>query len=189
MESILRNGQKLNLLVKALLELSDMESSTYRLKLQRVNVAGMLEEVAGMVAFKQKDSGPVIEIGNMPSFEVMGDVSRILQIFQCFMDFCVHDECKKIVVDMQISEGENTAGIRISNTDDPIDITQVRSMFSAESSDLVVDNIQRPVAALGLAIAASLIIKHEGNVEVQANDDDGLTFEISFSAAPEQDSA
>lgn len=178
-DTILRNGHLLNAIVNQLIELSDLESSKFKLTLQKVNIQELVLEVGGVIKFKLPYLD--IEVGNLTYFEILGDVGHLQKVFSNIIHFCGDEEHSKVFVDMDVNG--SSATISIGGTNTSLDAAKLDGFFNMEHEDVTPSGHERPDVSLGLAVAASLVRRHKGAVRAETNQHGGVSICIDFKSA------
>ncbi|WNO08792.1 HAMP domain-containing sensor histidine kinase [Teredinibacter sp. KSP-S5-2] len=188
-EVIFNNGKALHLLVNELLELADVESSDFELHKQQVNIADVVREAVELFCVSELPDGVDVELECDMPFFIVGDVGRVLQAFRNLLTYCVHKDCSKMFVTLSVIDDGHWAELEIGNDHDVMQVETVRGMLSVDSRRIAEGDPERPVAALGLAIANNLIQKHGGQLKVESNTPGGLSFHVLFPSTVHSGSA
>ncbi len=170
LDSILRNGQLLGSIVNQLLELADLESSTFKLNLQQIDLTELVLEVAHSI--KLTFSDVEVEFSRLEKCKIDADVGHLQQAIKNILDFCVHSASKKITVEVFASADGESAFIEVGGSNVSLDISMLERFFELEHSEVTPVGQSKPDAVLGLAVASALVKKHRG--VIQAKLDDGV---------------
>ena len=81
LQIILKNASRMNRLTEDLLALASVESGDYKLRLQKVQAARLVEEAVASLAGLVLDSDLTLEVGETTEESVMADLDALSQVF------------------------------------------------------------------------------------------------------------
>ena len=81
LQIILKNAARMNRLTEDLLALASVESGDYKLRLQKIQAARLVEEAVGSLAGLVLDSAAVLEVAETTEDSVMADLDALSQVF------------------------------------------------------------------------------------------------------------
>lgn len=168
---ILRSVSKMDMLAKALLELSRIETRPHLP--QRIETRKMVEEIAGTLRYQADQRGIDINLLDLP--DIVGDSVRINQVFTNLIDNAIKymkaNGEKRI--DVGFEEDAETFNFFVRDTGPgirPEDQSKVFRLFTR----LVTGTV--PGDGVGLAAVRKIVEKHGGRIWVESVLGEGSTF-------------
>lgn len=176
---ILQSVAKMDMLARALLELSRIETRPHMPT--RIDTRNMLNDIVGSLQYQISDRGIAVSIGDLPS--IYGDSLRINQVFTNLIDNAIKymkpEGDKRIHVGCEEHEGfyhffvrDTGPGIR------PEDQQKVFRLFAR----LVTQKV--PGDGVGLAAVKKIVEKHGGRIWLESTVGVGSTFWFSVPKPP-----
>ncbi|NTW71969.1 MAG: cell wall metabolism sensor histidine kinase WalK [Eubacteriaceae bacterium] len=177
---ISRESEKMSKMTQDLLDLSLMESGSYKLTTDRFNYIELIKDVYQRFLDRKKQACVtfILEIPNEDEFMVMGDVFRIEQVLNNLINnaFNYVSDCGKIV--MRVTpDPDGWIKTEVSNTGSGI--SQEDLPFLWESFFKSHKEKGKKGAGLGLSIAKNIINLHNGKYDVK-NIKDGVVFSFDL---------
>ncbi len=181
---IVREVDRLNRLVKDLLDLSRIESGAVQLQREEVDLSELLPAAAESFETQVHEAGVTLQVDleeNLP--EVRADPDRIYQVMVNLISNALRFNREGGVI--RVSAARRESGVRIAVQDSG------RGIPAAELPYIWERFYRADVArarddggtGLGLAIVRSIIEKHGGAVAVESEQDKGSTFSFVLPAA------
>jgi signal transduction histidine kinase len=172
---ILQGVKKMDMLAKALLELSRIETRPHMP--QHIDTPKMISDILGSLQFQISQRGIAVEVGDLPP--VMGDPVRLNQVFANLIDNAIKymkaEGDKRIEVGCSAAEDfyqfyvrDTGPGIR------PEDQQKIFRLFTR----LVTNTI--PGDGVGLAAVRKIVEKHGGKIWIESTLGEGSTFWVSI---------
>lgn len=177
---ILHEGQRLQNLIKDLLDLSKIEREHFSIEWQKVSLSKLLD--AALLIFREKVDSKKITIERQPGDEgwALGDPYRIRQIMINLITNAISytPEYGRIII--SIKETMNQSRFIISDTGIGIEKDQIPRIFERFYRVDKARSRDSGGTGLGLAIVKHLVEVHEGNIDVESEPGKGTKFTISF---------
>jgi len=172
---IIDETEKMDRLVKELLELSDMESGETNLNLENIDLSSLLDEILYKYNKIFKDNQIIITTNKNDIIDVKADKNKIEEVITNFINNALRHIDEKKELKISISEYENK--IRLSVYNSGINIPE-ESIEEIWTSFYKVDqgrNRESGSTGLGLYIVKVIMDRHNGNYGVN-NLIDGVEF-------------
>lgn len=177
---ISRESEKMSKMTQDLLDLSQMESGSYKLSTDRFNYIELIKEVYQKFLERKKQACVAFELELPGENEllVMGDVFRIEQVLNNLINnaFNYVSDCGKIVVRVTLGQ-DKWIKTEVSNTGSGISEADLpylwESFFKSHKEN------GKKGAGLGLSITKNIINLHNGKYEVR-NTKDGVVFSFDL---------
>lgn len=178
LEIIWRESDRLQDLVRDLLELSRIETYNFQLDLQRIDLSEIGAETERLLRKKAADKSIQFNVSSEKNTEMVGDATRIKQILINLLTNAIAYTPEGGEVALHIYEEEASIVCRVSDTGIGIEKQDLPRIFErfyrvdkARSRDL-------GGTGLGLAIVKHLLEAHDGTIEVESAPNIGTTFTI-----------
>jgi two-component system phosphate regulon sensor histidine kinase PhoR len=172
---------RLSLLVDQILQAASLEKGALQLKIQKINLELMLQEVMSPMEVQAKHAGGQIRfIPPSQSIEIEGDKLHLIQVFRNLLDNSLKYCTEKPDIQMTIEQKNSSVVIKIQ--DNGIGI-------SKENLDRIFDPMFRVHTGnihdvkgfgLGLSYVKGIIEKHKGNIKVQSQLGKGSIFTVEL---------
>ena len=188
LDIILKQSDRLNLILDDLLQLSQLESGQVLFKHEPVNLAALIDRTLAVIQPLAEKKGHQITVAIEPSLPlVMGDEDRLSQVFSNLLDNAVKytPDQGTIMIEAHVSPGGSAgrviaitvadSGIGIPEADRPRVFERFYRVDKARSREL-------GGTGLGLAIVKHIVEGHEGRVWVEANHPHGSRFVVRLPA-------
>lgn len=163
-----QRAKSLESLLNDFYELSLMDSLDYELKLEKINISRMLQEVLAekYVDFVNRDLQPEIEISS-ENMHVIAEEKSLERVIENLLGNAV----KHAKADLKISleAEENMALLKISNTAMNLTQEDVKNIF--DRFYMADKTRSGKGTGLGLSIAKGLVEKMNGSMTAELNDD------------------
>lgn len=173
---IIDETEKMNKLVKDLLNLSQIESGHISLDIEEFNLIGTVEEVVNKYGPILNDRG--IDLAINKEFNkamVKGDTSKIEQVISNFINNAINhvDEVKSLSIDIALSGDRVRVGV--FNTGDRIPKDEIEKIWQSFYKVDKARTRKYGGTGLGLSIVKGILDLHGGKYGV-VNRDDGVEF-------------
>ena len=194
LEIIMKQSNRLNLILDDLLQLSQIESGQLLFRQEPVDLRALLERTVAVIKplADKKQHEIVLSLPDEFPF-VQGDEERLVQVFINLLDNAVKytPDHGRITVDTRIPErgrpGPNTATVDVIVTDSGIGIPEADRPRVFERFYRVDKARSRELGGtgLGLAIVKHIVEAHGGQVWVEGNSPRGSRFVVRLPARQE----
>lgn len=183
MSVIVKESERLSLIVEELLDFSRMQSGRMTMRMERMDVLAELMEAAFMYKEKAKREGIEL-IFNEPEElpYIMGDKNRIKQVFVNIIDNAIKysDSGGTVRIEAFVRDGMvcivvADTGIGISKNE----VAHVKEKFYKAKSN-------RRGSGIGLAVADEIIHMHGGTLDIGSEENVGTVVGISLPAAKKE---
>ena len=180
LDIILKESDRLQSLIKDLLELSKIEKQGFELALEEVEVAGLIEDVMPILREKAKPK----EISLQSDFESRGlaevDSYRLKQVFINLISNAIVYTPKGGNVWITLEEDQDKVYIRVKDNGMGISPEELPRIFERFYRVDKARSRNSGGTGLGLAIVKHIIEAHEGDIEVESELNQGTTFTVSL---------
>ncbi|MHB8916988.1 MAG: sensor histidine kinase, partial [Desulfocucumaceae bacterium] len=164
-------------LVDDLLDLRRLESGMISMRMDRADISGMIESVAGQINQAQSEKKVTVAV-DLPGEKLMarGDPDRLRQVLINFVDNAVRFSPEN--GEVKVSGERDGENVRVLVTDQGPGLT-------GEEKKLVWDRFYRADSSragrdsgsgMGLAIARQIIELHGGKIGIESSQGQGSTF-------------
>lgn len=173
------NSELILNLLEGIMDISEAEAGTLRLKKEQVSSYALIEDVQGLYCFVAEEKNIKIQINHLKDFTIKGDRTRLIQALSN-------------LVDNAIKYSKEFSTIRIvSQTDQEFGFLKVIDEgvgISEQELPKIWDRLYRTDTSrssrglgLGLSLVKAIINAHGGTVEASSNNSGvGSTFTIKF---------
>jgi heavy metal sensor kinase len=168
--------------LNSLMDISEAETGTMRLKLEKLNLSGLLAEVAELYQYVADEKHVSISVNGSPDMVITGDRSRIRQVFANLLDNAIK---------------YNSAGGRViirarqDLTRTIVTFEDTGAGIPTEDLGKIWDRLYRgdqsrsqPGLGLGLSLVKAVVHAHHGRIEVQNAPGQGAVFTLSLPLSP-----
>jgi len=178
---IYANVQRLQRLIRDLLDLAQIESKRMKLSFKSVNLSEVIEKVVEELVPEAATNGVKMSVAPLPHLSmVLGDQDRIFQILNNLVHNAIKYTGREGTVTIAMEPPENQqVQICIADTGCGIAPKELKNIFQpfyriASSSS------QNPGVGLGLALTHELISLHHGKIRVESVPGKGSRFFVSL---------
>lgn len=169
-------------LLNSLMDVSEAETGTMRLKPEPLNVSKMLSEVAELYQYVAEEKQVSISIDDGAALVISADRNRMRQVFANLMDNAIK---------YNFSGGQVTIRTRQEPMRAVVTFEDTGMAIAPEDIGKIWDRLYRgdksrsqPGLGLGLSLVKAVIHAHHGTVEVQSAAGKGSVFTLSLPVGP-----
>ena len=182
---ICRNAARMNRLTEDLLALARIESGEYKLRLQPVAAAALLDEAASLFTGSLRATDIRLEVNLHTEARVRADMDAILQVFTNLLE----NAGKYGGAGKRIAMGARLAGDAVE-----FFVQDFGAGIASEHLDRIFERFYRVDkgrskdsggTGLGLAIAKHIVLAHGGSIRVESELNHGSTFLFTLPLAEE----
>jgi signal transduction histidine kinase len=176
--SNIEESDRLLALLNALMDVSEAESGSLRLQLEKVLLREVVDEVVELYEYSAEDAQVRVLVNSSSDIAVAADRTRLRQVLANLLDNAIKYSSpgSKVTIDLQ-QAGDRAV---VSFTDEGAGIAR-------EEIAKVWDRLYRsdksrsqPGLGVGLSLVRAVVHAHKGEVEVQSTLGKGSVFTISF---------
>ncbi|WP_095613704.1 sensor histidine kinase [Bifidobacterium italicum] len=185
MENILRQTHRLSDFISFLLDMSRVEAGASSLELERLNVAGLIDETVGPLEYADAGHGHTIEQRIPDDLVVEGDEARLRQLLtNIIANALKHSrDDTAVLVEAHAGERGETVIINVVNFGSDIPKEVRNDIFRRFVKGTSGPGTESGGTGLGLSIARWAAKLHGGTVQV-VDDPRGVDFEITLPVRP-----
>ncbi|TPM89487.1 ATP-binding protein [Mesorhizobium sp. B2-1-5] len=177
-EFIQRAAREMDRLVRDLLDLSSLESGSFAVECQPVDLLEVIEEARESFDFSAEGRNLAVDFGVMPNIPaVMADRSRLLQVVGNLLSNALKFTPDQGSISVRAEEHDGCVEIAVQNTGPVIAPEQMPHIFDRFWRG---DRSSRNSAGLGLAICKGIVEAHNGAIEVVSTDQEGTIFKVTL---------
>jgi heavy metal sensor kinase len=169
-------------LLNSLMDVSEAETGTMRLKPEKIDLAKMLAEVAELYQYVAEEKNISISVNGSPDMIITADQNRMRQVFANLMDNAIkyNSDGGQVIIRARqeptrtIISFEDT-GVSIA----PEDFAKIWDrLYRGDKSR------SQPGLGLGLSLVKAVVHAHHGTVDVQSTPENGSVFTLSLPLSP-----
>ena len=184
LDIIKRNTDRLSMIVRDLLDLSELEDAGGHLNLEEVDLGVMLEDVARLFEHRVREKNLTLEVEAQGGPQVVrADPFKLVQVFVNLVDNALKYTQRGGISISLGGEGKR-ATIEVRDTGAGIPKEHLPRVFERF---YVVDKSRSRKAGgtgLGLAIAKHIVLLHNGKIEVESTPGEGTRFIVTLPVNP-----
>jgi two-component system, OmpR family, phosphate regulon sensor histidine kinase PhoR len=178
---ILKESDRLQTLIKDLLDLSKIEQQGFQLNIEQLDIMLLLDEIRTMLDGKAVEKNIHLHLvpNTYPLF-VDGDYYRLKQVFINLIINAIHYTPSDGVVEIAVREKESKVLIDIKDTGIGIEKEEIPRIFERFYRVDKARSRNSGGTGLGLAIVKHIVEAHKGSISVESVNNEGATFTISL---------
>ena len=129
MHIILKESERMQGLIEDLLDLSKIEQQGFKLSMGTVDMKGLLEDIHMVLDNKAGEKEISLQVNTLKRVSVIGDPSRLQQIFINLMNNAIVYTPAGGVVSVELAEDKYNAYIKVSDTGIGISKDEIPRIF------------------------------------------------------------
>ena len=173
------NSDLLLKLVEGILDISEAQAGTLRLKLEKVSSTDLFHGVVDLYAFVAEDKNITIKVSEINRFEMLGDKMRLLQIVSNLIDNAIKYSPSNTTIILESSVTDGTGVIKV--IDQGVGISPFEQEKIWERLYRTDASRSSRVLGLGLSLVKAMVNAHGGTVAVRSDRASmGSTFILKF---------
>ncbi|MEI2664679.1 two-component system histidine kinase PnpS [Rossellomorea sp. LJF3] len=180
LDIILKESDRLQSLIQDLLELSKIEKQGFQLFVEKVEVAGLIEDVLPILKEKAKPK----DISLQAVFESRGtaevDSYRLKQVFINLISNAIAYTPKGGNVSVTVQDDQDKVYVKVKDNGMGISQEELPRIFERFYRVDKARSRNSGGTGLGLAIVKHIIEAHEGDIEVESELEKGTTFTVTL---------
>jgi signal transduction histidine kinase len=176
----IEESDRIQKLLDSLMDISEAETGTMRLQLERVAVLDAIDEVVDLYQYVAEDKNVSIAVACEKNVVISADRNRFIQVLANLLDNAIKYSLPGGQVSIKVGREDHRTTIAFE--DKGIGV-------APEETDKIWDRLYRgdksrsqPGLGLGLSLVRAVMHAHNGQVDVQSSPDQGSVFTISFPA-------
>ncbi|GKV54575.1 hypothetical protein NCCP2222_05220 [Sporosarcina sp. NCCP-2222] len=175
---ILKESDRLKLLVDDLLELSGIEQEGFQISLQPIVLASVLEDAIKIVSGSMERKRMAVQLEVEPGIRVLADRDRFIQVMVNLLTNAINYSKEETTITVLAKKMENEVTIQVRDEGIGISPSELPRLFERFYRVDRARSRESGGTGLGLAIVKHLIEAHHGHVTVQSAVGIGTTFTI-----------
>ncbi len=182
-EIIQNHAERLASLIGDLLSLSELESATFSLQLQKISLEGTIRRSCSLLEAKAaaKQITVIPPTGELP--QVLADQGRLEQVLVNLLDNAIKYTPAEGSVSITVAEEEGQLNVSVSDTGPGIPPESISRIFERFYRVDASRSRDEGGTGLGLSIVKHIVQLHGGTVRVANNPIQGTTFTFSLKKA------
>lgn len=178
-ENIKYESERMNNLIKSLLDLSKLENNTSKDNYKDENISKIIEKITSTFEAIAFENNITIESNIEKNIMFNCSKDEIEKLISIILDNAIKHSYKDSTIIVNVSKNKNSINIDITNQGDPIKPGDEEKIFERFYR---ADKSRKRDAnryGLGLAIAKNIVINHNGTIKAQSKDKN-TTFTINL---------
>ena len=178
-ENIKYESERMNNLIKSLLDLSKLENNTSKDNYKDENISKIIEKITSTFEAIAFENNITIESNIEKNIMFNCSKDEIEKLISIILDNAIKHSYKDSTIIVNVSKNKNNINIDITNQGDPIKPGDEEKIFERFYR---ADKSRKRDAnryGLGLAIAKNIVINHNGTIKAQSKDKN-TTFTINL---------
>lgn len=180
LQIISTEGDRLQNLIKDLLELSKIEQEGFRLDLQTIDLKNILEETQFVLSDTAKRKDVQFQFSTVGSSLIKGDPYRVKQIMMNVISNAIVYSPSHSYITISLKEDKDMIQCSVKDSGIGIDEGEIPRIFERFYRVDKARSRESGGTGLGLAIVKHLIEAHHGSITVNSKKGKGTTFVLSF---------
>ncbi|WP_269412284.1 two-component system histidine kinase PnpS [Lentibacillus daqui] len=185
MTIILRESERLEALIYDLLELSKIESDTFQLNWQEVDLSKIVDETLELLQEEAKEKSIDIQSGAKGHTVIEGDPFRLKQMFINVITNAIVYSPEKGFIHVHVEGFPRTVEFIVKDNGIGISLDEIPRIFERFYRVDKARGRNSGGTGLGLAIVKHLTEAHNGRIDVRSEIGKGTTFKIIFPRSQE----
>ncbi len=170
-------SDRLTRLIDNILNVSRIESGSFKTNLQRVRVTELVQRTVSSFRFQTHDHRVECDLPE-PSPVIFADRDQIEQVLLNLLTNAVKYSAKHGTIAIRVREQDAGVEINVHDEGPGIGAGQLTHLFDKFYRGDSAATHRAPGTGLGLYICKTIIEAHGGNIEVESNQDQGSTFRV-----------
>ncbi len=180
LKTIHNETQRMERLVSDLLDLTQLERSTYPINLEKIRLDDIVEQVVKRYRPTYESKGVTLQNQFQKNLWMYGEEDRIIQILVNLLDNALRHTPEKGLVLVQAYYLNEDIVLEVSDTGEGIDEEHIAKIGQKFFRVDKARNRKNGGTGLGLAIVKQIVERLHGRMEVESTIGEGTTFRIYF---------
>ena len=172
---IIDESDKMDKLVKDLLNLSELDSKMYKININEFDISSLIDIVLNKYKKIIKEKSLIIKLEKPDIVMVKADELRIEQVVTNYLNNAINHVKNPNIIKIKIDELDNKVRVSIYNTGDKISDEDIPKLWMSFYKVDKARTRDYGGSGLGLSIVKSIMEMHNGNYGVE-NIDNGVNF-------------
>jgi two-component system, OmpR family, phosphate regulon sensor histidine kinase PhoR len=178
---ILKESDRLQMLIEDLLDLSKIEQQGFRLDIGELDIMLLLEEIITMLKGKAAKKNIILHLEpSVYPLYIKGDYYRLKQVFINLISNAITYTPNEGNVEIEVIEESSKVKIKIKDTGIGIEKEEIPRIFERFYRVDKARSRNSGGTGLGLAIVKHIVEAHKGSISVISNVNEGTTFTITL---------
>lgn len=186
------SGDRLDGLVRDLLDLTLIETGRFEVRLSRVPLRPVVDEVVAQLRPAVQDKRLHLSVGDVPDVAVHADAQRLRQVLINLLTNAIKftdDGVVALSADRTTLDGASAVALAVSDTGQGIDDDFRPRLFERFTQATSAYDATQKGVGLGLAIVKELVTRMHGTIDVESEKGRGSTFTVTLPLAAAGDGA
>ena len=181
MNIIIEETDRLNTLVKDILDLSKLQSNLYKLEIGKFDLNDLINNILKRYYILIEKENYKFIYNNKKSIIVVGDKKRIEQVIYNLINNAINYTGKDKIVYINVIENKETVRVEIKDTGKGIKKSEIKDIWDKyyHNNKKYKRNVYG--TGLGLSIVKNILEEHNYNYGVKSKKDEGSTFFFDIS--------
>ncbi|TWT08936.1 two-component system histidine kinase PnpS [Planomicrobium sp. CPCC 101079] len=177
LEIIQKESNRLELLIKDLLELSKIEHAGFQVNSQPTDMKAVIERAAGMIQPRMEEKSIRLQLELEP-VKVFGDPNRLIQVMMNLLANALTYSASKTTVEVRLYKEQEEAVIQVKDQGIGIEASEIGRLFERFYRVDRARSRNSGGTGLGLSIVKHLVEAHHGKLKVDSEVGVGTTFTV-----------
>jgi two-component system, OmpR family, phosphate regulon sensor histidine kinase PhoR len=181
LDIILKESDRLQVLIQELLDLSKIEQHGFQLTVGRVDLGKVISEVLEILRGKSAEKNIKLELVNASGdVQIEGDPDRLKQVFINLVSNAITYSPNSGTVEISLIDQKDMISIVVKDSGIGIEKKEIPRIFERFYRVDKARSRNSGGTGLGLAIVKHIVEAHKGNIEVTSQVGKGTTFTIKL---------
>jgi len=177
LSSSLEQSEKIISMLNTIMDISEAESGTLKLKKENLNLEKLVKSLIEMYAFIGEERNITITLDSVEC-KINADPIRIRQAIGNILDNAVKYSPNDSTIIIDLENFENKIALTIKDSGPGIPEGDIPFIWDRLYRSPMVKNI--PGTGLGLSLVKAVIMAHNGSIEIKTSTEKGSIFKIYF---------
>lgn len=177
LSSSLEQSEKIISMLNTIMDISEAESGTLKLKKENLNLEKLIVSLVEMYSFIGEEKNIIIKL-NSEECKVNADPIRIRQAIGNILDNAVKYSPKDSTISVNLKNLADKIALTIKDNGPGIPEEDIPFIWDRLYRSPVTKNI--PGTGLGLSLVKAIIMAHNGSIDIETSEDKGSNFKIFF---------
>ncbi|MFB5762452.1 sensor histidine kinase [Paenibacillus medicaginis] len=180
LDSIIREGKRLNQTVIEMLTLAQVSSTQTEYRMEPVNLGELALETSEELQIKAAKYGIRIQSNTRDKLYMMGDRNRLKEVIINLLDNSINYGSVNSTVQVEVFKEGEMPVLQVTDQGEGIPAAQLEHLFEPFYRVPGKKGREHGSAGLGLAIVKGIVEKHGGSIQVNSTMKQGTTVTVRF---------